>query len=370
MSKINNTNRGGFWFIALVLSLILGFLGGIISFFYYKDFYSDYTFSSNLDLDYWQYGGSSFVIRDAKNVTISQDLKIEENLNYFNEAVVSFYDNKDLLLLDDGLFSGVVISSDGWVLVNTLGLNLDKNLDSKIKDYIAISKKSKKSYMVEDFSYNEKFGFLMVKLKGVNNFSVKNISGFQDLKSGKSVLLYNFAGDVDSAIISSINSKDSYINTDNFIREISISKDVKDEFKNSFVFDLDGNLLAMVSSDLGVYSLSNYRSAIFNFFKSKNFVDYNFGLTYVNLSNVFNADSNAVSEGAWIYNNNSLAVTKGSLADLSGIKTGDIITMVNDYKIDSRNDLFDVLNSFATLDNITLQVVRGGELLNISMILE
>jgi S1-C subfamily serine protease len=356
MSKNNNKNKMSFWFIVLVSAIILGFIGGIFSSFYFKKSLDEYSFPSDLNLDYWQYGGSSFVIQDAKNVSISQDLKIDENLNYFSEAVVTFYDksSEDIILSRDGLFSGVIISSDGWVLANSN--------DFSGGDYLAVSKKDKKTYSIEDYSYDAESGLLLIKLQDVNNFHVKGISGFEDIKIGKSLLFYNSLGAIDYSVISSTNLPLSYINTDNFIKELYINKELDDRFKNSFAFDLEGNLVALISSDLSIFSLDNYKASIFNFFKNKEFVDYDFGINYINLANVLSDDSEVISNGALVQE-----VAKDSLVDL---KRGDIITMVNDYKIDSKNELVDVLNSFVSGDEINFQVIRDEELLNLDIILE
>lgn len=358
---------------ALIFSLILGFLGGVFSYIYfYKNFYSSFPLSQELDLNSWDNGGANFVIQDAKKIIINQDLKIEENIGYFSEATLGVFkknkDAQDLYFFEDNILNGLVVSSDGWVLVNIFGLpNFDINILKNKNDYVLISKKDKKIYEIEDLNYSEKDSLLFLKIKGVDNFPVKFFYNFSDLKVGQSLLSYTFSGQVDPVFLMSKNQHSGVVNLDEFSNSLIFDKKQDDLFKNSFVFDLNGDLVALTSFDLKVYPVSDLKPLIFNSFKNKEIKKAKFGITYINTSKVLSADDDFYSEGAWIYNNGLPAVEEDSLFGLAGLKTGDIIIRVNDYKIDSNNDLFDVLNNFIIGDKISLYILRDDNFIDLKV---
>lgn len=354
----------------LIVSLFLGFLGGAI-FYFYGPSYNQQIFSSELDLNSWDYNRSNFIIQDAKKVVINQDLKIEENQNYFSEAVVGvFKKNKsvnDFYSLDEAVLSGVVVSSDGWVVVNILGLvNFDKNLIKDKSSFVIISKKDKKIHEIEDVFYSEENSFLFLKIKDASNLPVRPFFNFSSLKNGQSLLLYNLTGEIAPSSLLSRGSFSFPRSLDTFKNKLILNQ-INDSFANSFVFDLSGELVALVSADQQVYPISDFKPLIFSFFKNKEMLKFKLGLEYINLSSVVSPNNTLYSEGAWLYNNDLSAVKRGGLAEQAGLKTGDIITMVNEYKIDSNNDLFDVLNNFIVGDKLTFYVLRNDNLLEIKI---
>ncbi len=366
MDKKNNLKI----FLFLLISLLLGFFGGAL-FYFYGSSYNKQIFSSELDLSSWDYNRSNFVIQDAKKVVINQDLKIEENQNYFSEIVVGvFKKNKnvnDFYLFDKAVLSGVVVSSDGWVLMNILDLpNFDKNLIKSKESYVVLSKKDKKIHEIENVVYSEEFSILLLKIKDVNNLPVRSFFDFSNLKNGQSLLAYNLIGGVapSSLLLKS---------THNFPRSFDVFKnelfigEINDSFAGSFVFDLSGDLVALVSANKKVYPISDFKPFLFSFFKNNEISKFNLGLSYVNLSHIVRPNNDLYIEGAWIYNNGAPAIKKGSLAEQAGFKAGDVISRVNEYKIDSNNDLFDILNNFIIGDKLTFYVLRGDSMLEIKI---
>jgi serine protease Do len=63
-------------------------------------------------------------------------------------------------------------------------------------------------------------------------------------------------------------------------------------------------------------------------------------------------------------------VASGSPASKAGLKVGDIILEVEDYKINNEQTLVGVFQEFRTGQTITLKVVRDDEILTKKMILE
>lgn len=63
-------------------------------------------------------------------------------------------------------------------------------------------------------------------------------------------------------------------------------------------------------------------------------------------------------------------VGKGSCADKAGLKAGDIVTKLDDTKIETANDLINAKNKHKAGDTVTLEVYRKGEKVTIEVVLD
>ena len=73
-------------------------------------------------------------------------------------------------------------------------------------------------------------------------------------------------------------------------------------------------------------------------------------------SNSDGTDKEENNKGAEITN-----VTKGSAAEKAGLKSGDVITKINDKKVDDPNSLSEVVTSFKPKDEVTVYFKRDGK---------
>lgn len=365
--------------LILLLFLILIIFLALFSISYWRPSFLNNLVSGDINLNSPEYSNTSFVIQDAKKVYISQDLKVEESFSYLSEAVVGVFSkikdsdskvDQDLVKinynLNDEIFSGVIISSDGWVLLNILGReNFDKNILKNKESYVIISKKNKKIYNIEDvIDFSEK-GMIFVKIKDATSFPVRNFVNTSDLKEGYTFLVYNFSGELMVNSLKKMNYGGLIKFSDNFKSNIILSSNISSDFKNNFVFDLGGNLVGLIDDELNIYPIHNFRSYIYGFLKNKELKTFNLGLYYVDLRDL--AGEDLPLNGALVYNNNLSPLTKNGLAISAGIEDGDIITKINNYEINNYNNLNSILNNFLIGDRITLSVLRSGEMKEIKI---
>ncbi|NBP82597.1 PDZ domain-containing protein, partial [bacterium] len=74
------------------------------------------------------------------------------------------------------------------------------------------------------------------------------------------------------------------------------------------------------------------------------------------------------SAGAWITADGSISpVISGSPAEEAGLKSGDIITAVNETAIDEAHPLQDLLVQYAPGTTITLTVLRDGASITVTV---
>jgi len=354
----------------IIASLFLGLIGGGLAYIYFDSWGGSDLIDLNpeLDLNSPEYNNTSLIIQDPKKVYISQDLKIEESLNYFNEAVVGvfpvvkdgsmLYENS--YIVGEESLSGLIISNDGWVVVNILENNsFDKNILKNKDSYVIVSKKGKKIYNIDEvISFSDR-GLLFIKIKDVNNLPARSFVNVADLRSGQTVLAYNFFGEIMVNTINFIDSGDSLKFSNNYKNYITLNNDLPENFKNGYLFNLSGDLLALIDADLEIRPIHDFKSSIYGFLKNKEISDIKFGLYYLDLKNV--VSNQLPVNGALVYNNGLNPFVVGQIAESSGLQIGDVITKINNYDINNQANFNDVLNNFVPGDKISLIVIRSGE---------
>lgn len=354
----------------IIVSFFLGLIGGGVSY-VYLDFWGGSNIldmNQEVDLNSPKYNNTSLIIQDPKKVYISQDLKIEESLNYLSEAVIGVFprvkeDNQsyqDNYVIGEEDFSGLIISNDGWVIINVLeNNNFDKNILKNKDSYVIVSKKDKKIYDIEEVVDFSDRGLLFIKIKDVNNLPARSFVNVSDLGSGQTILAYNFSGEIILDIINSINSGDDLKLSNNYQNYITLNNNLSENFKNGYLFNLSGDLLALIDADLKIRPIHDFRPNIYGFLKNKEISDIKLGLYYLDLKNI--VSSKLPVNGALVYNNGLNPFIKGQIAESSGLQIGDIITKINNYEINNQVNFNDVLNNFVLGDKISLIIIRNGE---------
>lgn len=354
----------------VIISFFLGLIGGGLAYIYFNSWGGSNLLDSNqeVNLNSPEYNNTSLIIQDPKKVYISQDLKIEESLNYFSEAVIGVFpvvkegeqSYKNNYVIGEEDFSGLIISNDGWVVVNVLeSNNFDKNILKNKDSYVIVSKKAKKIYNIEEVVDFSTRGLLFLKIKDVNNLPARSFVNVADLRSGQTILAYNFSGEIIVETINSITSGDNLKLSNNYQNHITLNNDLPESFKNGYLFNLSGDLLALIDADLKIRPIHDFRSNIYGFLKNKEISDIKFGLYYLDLKNIVSGQLPV--SGALVYNNGLSPFIKGQIAESSGLQIGDIITKINNYEISEQANFNDVLNNFVPGDKISLIIIRNGE---------
>lgn len=368
-------------FISIICGLAAGITGEIVTRVYIlKDFSVPY-FNNEVKLADLDYNRASLIIRDAKKVVVNQDVKVNETISSLRPALVGVFKNigtdsqvttstttqttnlssadSSYYQLDEPVMMGLAVTSDGWIAAS-----LPESLknDFNPEDHVVITS-DRKIYKIDQVSdFKDLPGNLVFfHLAGASNLSVKKIATRQEVSLGQSVIAINDFSNVLLTSLSSFKKSATISSSDSLNARFSLASPISDEFKNSFVFDLAGNLIAVIGSDKVAIPAISYSHYWQSFFKKGEVLQPSLGVNYVDLSAAKVLEI-SLEKGAWLKDSPAgLAVEKGSPAELSGLQSGDVITWVNNQELNANNDLSDIIASFNPGDSITVVYFRGGE---------
>lgn len=368
-------------FIAMICGLAAGITGEIVTRVYIlKDFSVPY-FNNEVELADLDYNRASLIIRDAKKVVVNQDVKINETISSLRPALVGVFKNigtdaqavtatttgstdlsvvnSDYYQLDQPVMMGLAVTADGWIAAS-LPQALEDNFNPEDHVVITSDRKIYKIDQVSDFK-GLPGSLTFFHLAGASNLSVKKIASRQEMSLGQSVIVINDFNNVLLTSLSSFKKVAAVSSSDSLNARFSLASPVSDDFKNSFVFDLAGNLVAVVGSDKVVIPAVSYSHYWQSFFKKGAALQPSLGVNYIDLSTA-KVLGISLEKGAWLQDSlTSSAVEEGSPAELAGLLLGDVITWINNQEINATNDLSDIIASFNPDDSITVAYSRNGE---------
>ncbi len=356
-----------FWII-VALSVACGLSAGIIGetltrIYAFRDFGST-SFSGELNLSGLNNSNSGLVIRDPKKVVVNEDVKIAETVAGVRPVLVSVFKEipaassaSEYYNLEEPLFIGLIVTADGWVAAMAPN---DFKKDFKFKNYVVIvgDRQLHKIDKLSDLK-NLPGEPLIFHLSGANNLTVKKNAARSELSLGESLLSINGLTSVRPVTLTALARTSAVASSDVVSARLKLNGG-EENLKNSFVFDLSGNLAALVAGDGAVIPAFSFNSAWSSLSQKDMTLRPYLGVNYLDLTKIKTA-AISLDKGAWLYPAAiQPAVLKNSPAEAAGLIAGDVITWVNNTEIDASNDLGDLLANFKAGDKITLTYVRGG----------
>ena len=138
------------------------------------------------------------------------------------------------------------------------------------------------------------------------------------------------------------------------------------------MFDVTGNLIALINGDEPIIPISSYFSCLSCLLNEDSMLRPYLGLNYVTLENFSNPETLEIAgEGALIYpDENNISIVDGSPAEKAGLKEGDIIITLNAIKIDNDYRLSDMISQFRPGEKINMTIIREGVEMQVLAILE
>lgn len=367
-----NSKRNFYLFLGLivVMGVSAGIFGGVISRNYLNP---GGNIFGNQDLDLNSYNNSNLIIRDAKNVVVNSDLKVLETYNSVQTSLVKVFKKqaanpkvKKVLYydLDQALADGFIMSSDGWVVLNVAPTDLEKNGFKKevLSSFLALGV-DKKEYVIDQLLYNKNISntWAFIHLKNVNNLTVRKILDARALEAGQSLLVMNGRASILPSYLVNKNWPQLVRSSDRNNEELVLANTLSGDFKNSYIFGLNGDLLAYVDSNLKIKSAQEIDLGWHALMKTKTISAASLGLYYLDLNKV-KLVAGAVDYGALISANDAgLAFDPTSPAEKAGLKIGDIILRLDSQELKGNLGLAEALATYQAGDLVTFTYLRDGQ---------
>ena len=360
-------------FIIILVAIAFGAFAGVMSSIVANSYFGRTTDglvgANELNLADSVYSRANLIIRDAKKVVVNQDVKIDETVASLQPVLLSAFKKddgkKDYYVLDDADAYGLILSSDGWILLGGFKDDVlkDSSLNDELKKYTVISY-DKKMYDIDKAVAVKITGdgsVILAHLKSASNLSVRKMAYASDLKPGTTLLVVSPSG---RTMISSLISKkrpNLQLSSDRPDISLELADKLDNEFNNSLIFNLGGDFVGFLDSTGSVRPNYVFLPAWRSFVAaSKPSFPY-FGVNYLDLSAV-KATGLKVDKGAWIKSVDSghPAIVKGSPAEAAGLKEGDVIIRIDDQELDSTHDLAETISAYSAGDSIYVSYDRKG----------
>lgn len=363
--------------LAVVCGLLAGVFGGIIAGSYFTSDFSLPYAKQEVNLTNLNNANSSFVIQDPKKVVINQDQKIAETINSLSTSIVGVFKEIDseensvskrpeYYSLNNPLFVGLIMTGDGWV-ISSLS-DEDKRIFSN-KGFVAVSS-DRKIYKIDKINIVKDLpgDIVFFHLAGAENLSVRKTALRSELSLGQSLLVINSRNNAWPTTLASFEKTPDVLNSDSVNARLSLANNSDALQQNSLVFNLSGDLVAIINADKDVIPAFAHNSYWQSFWSVVKNIRPFFGVNYLDLASAEIPGEN-LDKGALIYSSEKISVVKNSPAEKAGLVEGDIITWINNQELNKQNDLADIIATYKSGDKITVSYLRDNQEKQVDLIL-
>src|SRR3989339_146818 len=342
--------------VVVVLSTIFGLFGGLVGAIATRFYLLEKAFNiplfSEISLGGYGASGSNLIIRDAKKVIVEQNTKAIEVAESTGNSIVGIF--KKIKLQEEGLKifkpqnfynvhdelgQGFIITSDGWIMTD------------------------------------KKTGYSFWHV-GVNDLPVRGFVAKDDIHNGKLVIAVNWDGFTWMTTLTGMktDSISSVKSSEDLNGEIILEQTVPEDFWSSFLFDFNGNILAVINKDGVARSIYSYMSCVDCLLNNKSLTRPVLGINYIELYKMVEPESDKMfnfREGIMIYKDKTgIAVIPKSPAEKAGLMVGDILISVNGIKINKENTLPYLISRYMVGDKIEIEYTREGKSGKAEVVLE
>ena len=370
-----NTGKAAKSIVALVLAAAMGFMGGFVG--------ARFGGGSKVVIQQVERSDSSSADSEsaAEGTTVSSGMTTAQVAKTVSPSVVvitteqvvysqwSWYGQSQV---ESGAGSGVIISSDGYILTCAHVVSGASNITVSIgdKDYPA-------TLVGEDTTSD--IAVVKVDATGLTPATVGNSD---NLKVGESVMavgnpLGELGGTVTSGIVSALNRSVSIQGSSsvNTMSLIQMDASVSPGNSGGGLFNMNGELVGIVnakSSDsdaegLGFAIPVNDAVKVAQELLENGYVT---GRPYLGISYYAVTDAQTAAQlGVNAYGVYIVEVVKGGPADKAGLQAGDRIVSVDGSEVATQSDLGTLMQNHKAGDTIEITVARGGQMQTVTVTL-
>ncbi len=366
MNKIKHNNV----ITIIIISIIFGFMSGITGELFVRAYFNKYNvtqFNNAIPDNYPE--NSKIIIEKPSKINIEQTKQIKNVIKSSSQKIVGIFkkkkiskyknNNDNIINLDNyynintPLEHGLIITSDGWVIMNPFTSNIaDSDI---INNYIAITN-DKKIYTIDKVKCLE--NVLFIHMVNAKELQITKIEEEENIKKGELVILLDKDNNANISYIANKTNKHFIESSDQFSKEILLNNN-KNSPPNSFLFNMSGGLVGMSNNNGEIDSINNFKFQILSLLDKNEDKKPIFGIKYIDLSVMASATSTIQKKGALVYSDKKDAIDKNSIADSIGIKEGDIITFIDNKEINEITPLNYILQDYRAGDTLDITYIRN-----------
>jgi serine protease Do len=279
---------------------------------------------------------------------------------------------------EEGAGSGIVVSSDGYILTNKHVVDGADTVNVVLHDGTTYKN-------VEVLGSDPLNDIAFLKVSGVNDLHAVEIGDSSSVRVGQKVVaignsLGQYQNTVTSGIISGTGRPISaYAGeqvehlTDLIQTDAAINPGNSGGPLLNFAGQVIGINTAIVEDAQGIgfaIPINATKGMLKGILEGKGVQRAYLGVTYITITAASAEEYGlSVKRGAYVYNGGTSAVAAGSPAADAGIKDKDIITKVGDLEVGEKGDVGSLVAEYAPGDTIKLTILRGGQTLEVKVTL-
>lgn len=369
-------------FFCLIISFLSGFLAALL-----KDNLIGQPASVGTTINVKS--GNKAEILDLNFLLSKEDQSYNKVLNQLRSQTVGFYKKRavtedilnSLYLEKDFLGSGIVITSDGWLLTHQQVID---------KQEVVIITADKKVYellkKVTDPFSNTVLVQISAKDLAPVKFADLDYSQVTDPLLTVRYSTQNHGSDIVKTSIQrfsyhdQVKPSDFILSTERIDHYLKIANDFDLIYNGAALFNDKSEVVGLMfvsGRDKIRLAVPGYylNSAVSNFLASSSEVmRANLGVNYLDLSESLGLSAKVTEgrvKGAVLLGSkelNLLAVKPGSPAETAGLKAGDIVLKVNDEEINDKNSLTRLVQDYTPGQELKLNIIRAGKEMEIKAV--
>lgn len=312
--------------------------------------------------------GVSFVMNKIIITNEIENLKNKESdtnkddvykiIDKVSDSIVTISDDKEKLknnVFNEGNVSGIILNEDGYILTS---YNAIKGKD---KLYIRLSGVANEAIEAKFIGDEEKTDIAVIKISSNNLVPIK-FTDYNEIKIGQKVFAVGNAvsatpvGMITPGIITSID-EDIADENDNLYKIIETSALINKKNLGGVLCDYKGELVGFIGEGNVQSNKENNLSYTLSVKGVKNICEYLINLTDILGINGGNAIDDQISGVKGVY---IQSVKKDGYAANAGLLPTDIITDIDDKKVETSEDLYCAIKLKKSGDSIKCGFLRDG----------
>jgi serine protease Do len=313
---------------------------------------------------------------DGNSTTTPQENSIAAVADKIKPSVVSVFTKSTGTsvygaISQEGAGTGIIVSKDGYVMTNNHvidGASSVTVIDSNGNEYENVTVIGRDP--LNDIAF--------LKIQSNNTFTPAEIGNSATIRIGQQVVaignaLGQYTNTVTSGIISGtgrpVTASDSGNQSTESLTDL-IQTDASINAGNSGgpLVNLSGQVIgintATVSSANGIgfaIPVNSAKGVLEGVLQTGKISRAYLGLSYLSItSDVVRQFNLTAKSGAYVYASNGNAIASGSPADKAGLKSGDVITKIDNYIVGTDGGLSSITGLYRPGDNATITYVRSG----------